>query len=204
MKNKPYIVALVGSYRKNGVVSSAVEEILASAGDSGAETKNVFLPDTHIEFCTNCRSCTQEEGSKRGKCVLDDSMGELLDMIERSDAVVLASPMNVGTVTAITKRFIERLIGFYFWPWGTASPKIRNPEKNKKAVLVTSSAAPAIFAGLSGTVQKQLKTAAGLLGATPAGVLSIGLAAQQIDQELDERSRKKARMLGKQLVEAVR
>ncbi len=66
MMNKPYIVAIVGSYRKNGVVSSAVEEILASARENGVETKNVFLPDTDIKFCTNCRSCTQEECSARG------------------------------------------------------------------------------------------------------------------------------------------
>ena len=57
--------------------------------------------------------------------------------------MVLASPMNFWTVTALMKRFIERLICYSYWPWGKTRPKIAKQEgKRKRAVLVCSSAAP--------------------------------------------------------------
>ena len=71
-------------------------------------------------------------------------MNAILDEIDRSDALVLASPMNFWTVTAVMKRFIERLICFAYWPWGMHAPKMRNKLKTKRAVVVVSSAAPSL------------------------------------------------------------
>ena len=82
----------------------------------------IYLIDKHIEFCANCRTCTQQEGQTRGQCSTIDDMRGILDEIERPDAIVLASPMNFWTVTAIMKRFIERLVCYAYWPWG-GSPR---------------------------------------------------------------------------------
>ena len=91
-------------------------------------------------------------------------MRDVVEQIERSDAIMLASPMNFWTVTAVMKRFIERLVCFAYWPWGKHSPKLRNRRKTKLAVVVISSAVPAIMARLfTGTVGL-LKGVAGLLG----------------------------------------
>jgi multimeric flavodoxin WrbA len=136
------ILAIVGTYRKGGTIDSAVEAILASARAAGAETEKICLIDRHIEFCTNCRTCTQEPGPQRGKCVLADDMQSIFDEIERADALVLASPMNCWTVTAVMKRFIERSLGYVYWPWGSLAPKPRNKQLTKRAVVVTSSASP--------------------------------------------------------------
>jgi len=62
MPNPTRITALVGSYRKGGVIDRAVEEILAAARESGAETTKIYLIDEPIEFCANCRACTQTDG----------------------------------------------------------------------------------------------------------------------------------------------
>lgn len=199
MKNPVTITAVVGTYRKGGIIDTAVDEVLASAKEAGADVSKVYLTDRHIEFCRNCRSCTQEAGPKRGKCVLNDEMGGLLDTLERSDGIVLASPMNFGTVTAVTKRFIERLICYGYWPWGANTPQARNKACTRRAVLVTSSAAPSMIASLTSQIVKLLKSAATLLGAKPVGVLSIGLAAKQERQDLDRRHRLRARELGKAL-----
>ncbi len=194
------IIAILGTYRKGGIIDTAVEELLASAREAGAETNKVYLIDRHIEFCTNCRSCTQEEGLSRGVCPLADDMREILDEIERSDAIVLASPMNFWTVTAVMKRFIERLVCFAYWPWGEHAPKIRDVKKTKRAVIVVSSAAPSLLARLMTRMVGLLKSCAGLLGAKTVGVLFIGLAAQQSKQDIGERAKRKARRLGKKLV----
>jgi multimeric flavodoxin WrbA len=195
------ITAIVGSYRKDGIIDTAVDEILSSAREEGAEVEKIYLIDRHIEFCTNCRACMQQKGSERGECCLDDEMGAILNEIERSDAIVLASPMNFGTVTAVMKRFIERLTCFGYWPWGKNAPAERRKAGDKRAVLVASSAAPSFIARLMTQLIKLLKQAAGLLGAKTVGVLFIGMAAKQPRQPLSEKTRKRARQLGKKLIE---
>lgn len=193
------IVALVGSYRKGGIVDQAVDEILAAAAASGAVTQKIFLLDRQIDFCTNCRTCTQRAGIDRGQCVLADGMDALLADLARADALVLASPVNFGTATALMKRFIERLVCFAFWPWGAMAPQVRNPGKQKRAVVVVASAAPAFLTRLATRSVGLLEQAAGLLGARTVGVLSIGLAARRQPQEIGEGTRRRARRLGEKL-----
>ena len=81
MQRPAKITAIVGSYRKGGVIDRAVEELLTAAREAGAETKKIYLIDEPIEFCTNCRVCTQQAGVERGECVTDDRMGAILDTI---------------------------------------------------------------------------------------------------------------------------
>ena len=104
------IVGIVGSYRKDGIIDSAVTNALEGARASGAETVKIYLTEKNIEFCNNCRTCTQQPGDKRGSCVYDDDMEDILRQIDEADGYVLGSPVNFGTVTAITKRFMERLV----------------------------------------------------------------------------------------------
>lgn len=193
------IIAIVGAYRKGGITDTAVKEILAAAQDAGAETETFYLMDTRIEFCRNCRACTQKEGAARGECVIEDDMQALLAAADAADALVLASPMNFGSVTAVTKRFTERLICTAYWPWGKPAPKVRNPRKDKPAILVTSSAAPAFMARWSSRIVRSLKDTAGLLGFHTAGVLFTGLSAMRQRPRLNERARRKARAMGRKL-----
>ena len=195
------ITAIVGSYRKGGIIDQATDAILESAREAGAETSKIHLIDKHIEFCANCRECTQQPGKSRGVCVIPDEMSAVLDEIETSDALILASPMNFGTVTAVMKRFIERLVCYAYWPWGAYAPKIRRRQKDKRAVLVASSAAPAIIARPTSRIVSLLKSTADTLGAKAIGTLFIGLAAREQKQQISESTRKKAHALGKKLVQ---
>ena len=193
------VMALVGSYRKGGIIDRAVDAILASASAEGAEVSKVYLADTQVEFCRNCRSCTQQAGEIRGSCPIEDDMAGLLDALERSDAIVLASPMNFGTVTALTKRFIERLICYAHWPWGKGAPAFRATRLTKRAVVVASSAAPAFLARFQIGMVRLLKRAARCLGAKTDGVLFIGLCAMDRDVPLGRRIESRAKALGRRL-----
>lgn len=201
MGDRVRITAIVGSYRKGGVVDQLVDELLAAAREAGGEAEKLYLLDTHIEFCTNCRLCTQQEGGARGICPVADQMARVLDLVERSDALVLASPMNFWSVTALMKRFVERLVCYAYWPWGAAAPKPRSRQLPRRAVLVVASAAPAVVARLLTPMLKTMKQAAQLLGARTVGVLWVGLAARSERQEPGERARDKARRLGRKLVQ---
>jgi multimeric flavodoxin WrbA len=190
------VVAIVGSYRKGGTIDRAVEEVLKGAREKGAETVTFYLTDQHIEFCTNCRQCTQAPGTERGRCVQEDDLEPMLKEIEAADAVVLGSPVNYFNVTAIFRRFLERLVGNAYWPWGNAAPKARKTKATKKAVLVASSAMPGIFIPFATGAAKALRVTAEMLGARTVGRIWIGLVGAEQHPRLSARTRARARRLG--------
>lgn len=193
------IVAVVGTYRKGGLVDALVSELLGAAEAQGAETCRIYLLDKHIEFCANCRQCTQTPGPQRGRCARDDEMDAILTDIESADGVVLASPVNFFNVTAITRRFIERLVCYAYWPWGTLSPKPRSPPRDLKAVLVTASAMPAFLGKIFTSAPRALRLAAKLLGARPIACIYAGLAAASLDAAPPAGAIRAARAAGRKL-----
>lgn len=195
------VLAINGSYRKEGLTDQAVEALAAALAEAGAEVEIVLLRDFPVDFCLNCRACTQLPGAAPGECVRQDQMRELIDKIERADCYILASPTNFGSVTAIFKRFMERLVGYAYWPWEMNGPQLRKAQAaKKKALLVSSSAAPAIFARWFFGTAKQLKMTAKVLGADVVGSLYTGMVARQQQPKLAESARAKIRLLAKRLV----
>lgn len=194
------VVAILGTYRKGGTIDTAVEAILEGARERGASTRTIYLIDQHLEFCTNCRQCVQEPGPERGKCRHQDDLEWILSEIETADAVVLASPVNLGNTTAIFRRFMERLIGYAYWPWGQSAPKPRSRVQTLKAALVASSAAPGfmipLFTGTSAALRKTAK----VLGAKPVASLWIGLTAGEVHHKLSARVLARVRRIGMKLV----
>jgi len=190
------VVAIVGSYRKGGIIDSVTDAVLEGAREAGAEVEKIYLVDKQLKSCRNCRVCTQEAGLRRGVCVLQDDMDDILNRIDAADALVLGSPMNFGTVTAVTKQFMERLVCYAYWPWGTGAPKFRSANGGKQAVVIASSAAPAIVARLTSNIVGLLKKVVKLLGAQKTRVLYVGLAAMEEKQGLPDNVREKARDLG--------
>jgi NAD(P)H-dependent FMN reductase len=194
------VVAIVGSYRKGGTVDSAVEAILQGAREKGAETRTIYLTNQYLEFCKNCRKCTQTPGEDRGLCGQKDDLESILQEIDSADAIVLGSPVNFWNVTAIFRQFMERLLGYVYWPWGQAGPKPRNKRLTRKAALVASSAAPGFCIPLLTGAARALGVTAKIFGAKPVGKLWIGLAAQQPNQPLSARTLAHARRIGLRLV----
>ena len=193
------VVAIVGSYRSGGVTDRAVEAVLEGARVLGAQTRTFHLTKQHIEFCRNCRECTQQPGVKRGPCKQQDDLEPMLKEIEAADAVVLASPVNYYNVTAIFRRFLERLLGYVYWPWGQLAPKPRTRLQPRKAVLVATSAAPGFLIPLATGAARALRITAALLGAKPVGKLWVGLAAGEARHALSARMVERARRLGMKL-----
>jgi len=193
------VVAIVGSYRGGGTIDQAVEAVLEGARAKGAITQTVQLRNCHIEFCTNCRHCMQEPGEARGKCLQDDDLESILTNIEAADAIVLGAPVNAFNTTALFRRFMERLVGYGYWPWGQNAPKTRTNQRPRKAVLVASAAMPGFLIPLATGAPRALRTAASLLGAKPVGRLWIGLAAQEEHQRLRPHTHQRARQIGARL-----
>ena len=188
---RPKILAIDGSYRRDGITDQLVDAVLDAAEADGVRTERVHLVDERIAFCRNCRACAAaplESAAVRGACQLDDAMAPLLARIDAADGLVIAAPINFGSVTAVTKRFMERLICYAYWPWGQPAPTLRRDlvegkkGSRRPAVLVTSSAAPSVMARFLDHTLKELKQMAEVLGTEPVGSLWAGLSAQQPEQ----------------------
>lgn len=192
------LLVINGSYRDGGAIDQSVDAAVAAARQAGAEVEVVRLRETDIEFCHNCRHCTQVAGDAPGECVLKDDMAGLIERIEAADGYILATPTNFFSATALFKRFMERLIPYAYWPWGTWAPKLRRARPTKKAVLIGSCAAPGPMGRLFYTTLKQLKMTAGTIGARPVGTLLVGRVSQTPDVQLPEPTRQRiARLVGR-------
>ncbi len=190
------VVGISGSYRKGGTTDRVVEAILAGAREKGAETEFIRLIERPIEFCTNCRQCTQEPGAERARCAQQDGLEAILEDLESADGLVLATPVNYYNATAVFRRFLERLLGCVYWPWGQNAPRPRSRRQPRKAVLVASAGMPGFLIPLTTGAARVLRLAARSLGARPVGHLWIGLAAGEPHRALSPRSLERARRMG--------
>jgi multimeric flavodoxin WrbA len=194
------LLAISGSYRDGGAIDQSVEVAVAAARSAGAEVEVVRLREIDIEFCHNCRHCTQVPGEAPGACVLADDMAALIGKIEAADGYILATPTNFFSATALFKRFMERLIPYAYWPWGTMAPKLRHSKPTKKAVLIGSCAAPGLMGRLLYTTLKQLKITASTIGAKPVGTILVGQVSQAPEVHIPAKTRQHIETLARRLV----
>ncbi|MCH9740631.1 MAG: flavodoxin family protein [Epsilonproteobacteria bacterium] len=190
------ILIINGSYHQGGIIEQSIEVMREKLDLFDCEVEMVTLRGYPIEFCLNCRACTQNEGSVPEKCVQNDGMNKLVEKMEAADGYILASPTNFGSVTAIFKRFMERLIVYGYWSWGMKSPQYRKEGlPKKKSILLSSCAAPSILGRLFFYSMKDLKEVSKTINAKVVGTLFIGLAANKSKQILDENDKEKIKRL---------
>jgi multimeric flavodoxin WrbA len=197
------ILVINGSYRDDGITDQAIEFAVQALIEMGVSVETILLREYPIQFCLNCRECTQAPGSAPGRCIQSDGMQALVDRIEQSDAFILAAPTNFGSVTAIFKRFMERLIVYAYWPWDNHYPQSRKAKQpKKKALLISSSAAPGFFGRWLYGSSKQLKMVAETIGAESVGTLFTGMISQTSNQRLPESTKGKARNMAAKLLQS--
>lgn len=193
------IVGLMGSYHLHGTIDCAVEAALEGARARGAATRKIVLMDQHIEFCSNCRGCTECDGPERGECHFNDDLDDVLAKLEGADGVVLAAPVNFGDVNALSRRLLERMVGYAYWPHWARSPRLRSRKITGRALLITSSAAPQFMTRTMARPLKTLRRMARLLGKRPSGTIVMGLQMQNVRPT--ERQLERARELGAELAD---
>jgi hypothetical protein len=99
---------------------------------------------------------------------------------------------------------MERLIVYGYWPWGQGAPKSRVAKSDKKAVLVTSSAAPAFIGKIFfRPALNALKAIAQCFGAKVVARLYFGLVAQKPDSTLNQKDLLRAYRAGVKLTQSI-
>jgi len=97
------ILGINGSPRKCGNTEILLDRTLEGAAKAGCTCEKITLSDLKFSPCLECMDLTDD-----GKCIVDDDMKAVYDGIERADAVVVASPVFFGSISAQTKMMIDR------------------------------------------------------------------------------------------------
>jgi multimeric flavodoxin WrbA len=124
------VIAFNGSPRKNWNTATMLEKALEGASSEGAETDLIHLYDINFKGCTSCFSCKVRGGKSYGHCAMKDKLTPILKRIEEeADAIILGSPIYLGTITGEMKSFMERLMFPYLTytnPQGSLFPRKMN------------------------------------------------------------------------------
>lgn len=104
------VIAFNGSPRKSWNTATLLNKALEGAASQGAETELVHLYDLNYKGCTSCFSCKLKGGKSYGRCALQDDLAPFLHQIPEVDAMILGSPVYLGSATGQMRSFLERLV----------------------------------------------------------------------------------------------
>ncbi len=97
------IIAIYGSPRRDGNSATLLKRAVAGARQEGVHVEEVFLRDYKISPCLEIYNCI-----KTGECAIRDDFPQILEKLEASDGIMLASPIFFYSVSAHTKIFMDR------------------------------------------------------------------------------------------------
>jgi multimeric flavodoxin WrbA len=103
-------IAINGSPRKKWNTATLLEKALEGAASEGAETEIIHLYDLDFKGCTSCFACKLKDGKSYGKCAMQDDLTPVLERLKDADAVILGSPIYLGTSTGEMRSFMERYV----------------------------------------------------------------------------------------------
>ncbi len=99
------IIMLSGSPRKGGNTDMLAAAFIEGAESAGHNVTLFRTADLKIGGCLGCGHCFENKGI----CVQKDDMPPILDMLRKSDVLVLASPIYYWSLTAQLKLAIDRM-----------------------------------------------------------------------------------------------
>ena len=122
-------IVFYGSPAKDSHTKHLLDETLSVLE---GEVKIVDCYNADIAPCKDCKYCFKKRG-----CSIKDDMTELYNYIDECDAVIIASPMHFGIVSAPTYKVFSRLQSYW------SNRHIRHVEEEKPkpkygALLVTT------------------------------------------------------------------
>jgi multimeric flavodoxin WrbA len=98
-----YVLGINGSPRIEGNTDILVDKVLEGAEIKGARTEKIILAALKFSPCQECKDIKDD-----GSCIIEDDMQSLYEKIKEADALILASPIFFGSLSAQTKMMIDR------------------------------------------------------------------------------------------------
>lgn len=127
------LVCLLGSPRREGNSATLAAHLVATAGRLGASTETIYLNGLQYRGCQGCYACK----TTLDHCVLNDGLKGVLESVAEADALVLATPVYYGDVTAQLKGFIDRTFSYLKPDFHTDPAPCRLAPGKRLAYLIT-------------------------------------------------------------------
>jgi len=96
------ILGLCGSPR-NGATEHVLREALTMLETNGFNTEFFTVRGKKIGFCTHCDHCL-----KYKECIIKDDMNTVYSLLKRADAIIIATPVYNGGISAQIKALLDR------------------------------------------------------------------------------------------------
>ncbi len=140
---------ILGSPRKGGNTEIILNTIREGMIAKSCDVETIRLNELNLLPCQSCGGC-----DKTGKCVLKDDMREVYSKIDKSDVVIIGSPIYFYGVTAQAKAFIDRTQAMWARKYRLKqSPPHKNGNRCGYLVCIAATKGKKIFDGAIMTVQ---------------------------------------------------
>ena len=122
------VLGISGSPREGGNTDTLLERALSGAKSKGASVEKIVLNNLNFSPCQECSNVRED-----GVCTVKDDMQTVYAKIENAGAIILASPIFFGSLSAQTKMMIDRFQCLWLSEYVF---KTRAIEKNKTGAFI--------------------------------------------------------------------
>ncbi len=126
------VLAILGSPRTKKNTDILLDEVIKGTEVCTSNIKKIELSKLSINPCTACYYC-----GDTGKCVFNDDMSNLYKEFNKSDIIIVASPLYFNSVTSITKTMIDRCQALYASKYILKKSAI-DRHKKRKGIFICS------------------------------------------------------------------
>ena len=98
------ILFINGSPNENGCTATALDEVIKVLEENDIAAEKIWLGKAAMSDCMACMKCREI-----GKCVLQDQVNEVAEMMDDVDGIVVGSPVYYGGPTGRLTSFLDRL-----------------------------------------------------------------------------------------------
>ena len=120
------VLGISGSPRRGGNTDLLLAEVLRGAESRGALVKTIVLSELNIAPCEHRDDCLVA-----GNCSIQDDMQQVYRELERTDRLVLASPIHFMGVTAQAKAMVDRCQALWARKYKLKVPPLGNSRQRK-------------------------------------------------------------------------
>ena len=97
------VLGINGSPRKGGNTDILLDNVLKGTQNRGARVEKIVLNNLKFSPCQECENMPSDRF-----CIIEDDMQTVYKKVEEADAIILASPIFFGSLSAQTKMMIDR------------------------------------------------------------------------------------------------